>query len=95
MYSLVVLCCENYGISDHEHCAVSGFESREDAYRYGLQRLIDAKQIVTMGNGKYRVVGSEDEFDFAEDVVENWAEYLGPSEYFHVVEELAAPVETA
>lgn len=98
MYSLVVLCCENYGIGDHEHCVVSGFDTEDAAYEYAARKLVEARKVkrhkVNHKFVGYKLVGDPEVYETEEGVVQAWSEWLGASEYFHVVPESHCAVST-
>lgn len=89
MFSLVVLCCENYGMR-YSREVVSGFESEEDAYEFAAKLLLEAGMLEDYEGG-YKIADEDEIYSTPTDAVTEWSEGLGASEYFHVVPETRKP----
>ena len=87
MFAFVVLGCDSYGLSD-DRLVIGGFESERDAYQYGVHTLLGSSNANKVDEG-YEMDGEI--FTDAKTLVETWADSLGATEYFHVVNMIEAP----
>lgn len=62
------------------------FADEDSAYRWAAERLVENGYVCDQSDGGFSIVGELEEFDSAEEVVREWANGLGSTEYFHVVE---------
>ena len=87
MFSLVIIGCEHYGL-ESGRIIITGFKSESDAYQHGADLLVDADEVQLASEG-FKFDGDSTLYKTTESIVQAWAEGLGGTEYFHVIEERA------